>query len=165
VQFRGGNLLEAEGEAARARASWEEISMSMEKNIRTAPRRGCKTFAASMCAYEGRCGFSPPPKPPSRHLRGGSRRPAIAGRQIGQDGNDRGAKVIARPLPITRLLTSMWARCSRRRGKPRRTRWTMTCMWGISSQAAGHKNTAPQLNRSAERKKDAGDIIVKSAAA
>ncbi len=91
----GGNLLEAAIEAARARATVGEISMAMEK-IFGRHRAEVKTLAGVYgAAYEGDEGFAAIQKSVEAFAETEGRRPRMLVVKMGQDGHDRGAKVIA----------------------------------------------------------------------
>jgi methylmalonyl-CoA mutase len=91
----GGNLLEAAVEAARARASVGEISMAMEKEFGR-HRAEVKTLAGVYgAAYEGDAGFAAIQKSVETFAEEEGRRPRMLVVKMGQDGHDRGAKVIA----------------------------------------------------------------------
>ena len=91
----GGNLLEAAVEAARARASVGEISMAME-NVFGRHRAEVKTLAGVYgAAYEGDEDFAAIQKSVENFAEEEGRRPRMLVVKMGQDGHDRGAKVIA----------------------------------------------------------------------
>jgi methylmalonyl-CoA mutase len=91
----GGNLLEAAVAAARARASVGEISMAMEK-VFGRHRAEVKTLAGVYgAAYEGDEGFAAIQKEVEAFAEQEGRRPRMLVVKMGQDGQDRGAKVIA----------------------------------------------------------------------
>ena len=91
----GGNLLEAAVEAARARASVGEISMAMEK-IFGRHRAEVKTLAGVYGkAYENDEGFAAIQRDIEAFAEEEGRRPRMLVVKMGQDGHDRGAKVIA----------------------------------------------------------------------
>ena len=91
----GGNLLDAAVDAARARASVGEISMAMEK-VFGRHRAEVKTLAGVYgAAYEGDDGFAAIQADVERFAEAEGRRPRMLVVKMGQDGHDRGAKVIA----------------------------------------------------------------------
>jgi methylmalonyl-CoA mutase len=90
-----GNLLELAVEAARARATVGEISMAMEK-VFGRHRAEVKTLAGVYgAAYEGDEGFAAIQKDVEAFAEAEGRRPRMLVVKMGQDGHDRGAKVIA----------------------------------------------------------------------
>jgi len=91
----GGNLLDAAVDAARARASVGEISMAMEK-VFGRHRAEVKTLAGVYgSAYEGDEGFAQIQRDVETFAEEEGRRPRMLVVKMGQDGHDRGAKVIA----------------------------------------------------------------------
>ena len=91
----GGNLLAAAVEAARARASVGEISDAMEK-VFGRHRAEVKTLAGVYgAAYEGDAGFAAIQADVEAFAEEEGRRPRMLVVKMGQDGHDRGAKVIA----------------------------------------------------------------------
>ncbi|NDH26977.1 MAG: methylmalonyl-CoA mutase, partial [Rhodobacteraceae bacterium] len=91
----GGNLLEAAIEAARARATVGEISMAMEK-VFGRHRAEVKTLAGVYGkAYEGDDDFAAIQASVEAFAAEEGRRPRMLVVKMGQDGHDRGAKVIA----------------------------------------------------------------------
>jgi methylmalonyl-CoA mutase len=86
------------------------------------------------------------------------RRPRLMVAKLGQDGHDRGAKIIATAFPIS-ASTSTSARCSRRqRGSPQAVENDVHVV-GVSTLAAGHKTLVPQLI-AALREQGAEDVLV-----
>ncbi|MDG2057075.1 MAG: methylmalonyl-CoA mutase, partial [Tateyamaria sp.] len=89
------NLLELAIEAARARATVGEISMAMEK-VFGRHRAEVKTLAGVYgAAYEGDAGFAAIQASVEDFAKSDGRRPRMLVVKMGQDGHDRGAKVIA----------------------------------------------------------------------
>ncbi|MYH56425.1 MAG: methylmalonyl-CoA mutase, partial [Boseongicola sp. SB0675_bin_26] len=90
-----GNLLFAAVEAARARATVGEISMAMEK-VFGRHRAEIRTLAGVYgAAYEGDEGFEAIQREVELFEEDEGRRPRMLVVKLGQDGHDRGAKVIA----------------------------------------------------------------------
>ena len=91
----GDNLLEAAVEASRARATVGEISMAMEK-VFGRHRAEVKTLAGVYgAAYEGDEDFIAIQHELDKFTKDEGRRPRMLVVKMGQDGHDRGAKVIA----------------------------------------------------------------------
>ena len=91
----GGNLLAAAVEASRARATVGEISMAMEK-VFGRHRAEVKTLAGVYgAAYEGDEDFIAIQHELEKFTKDEGRRPRMLVVKMGQDGHDRGAKVIA----------------------------------------------------------------------
>ena len=155
----GGNLLEAAVEAARARASVGEISMSMEK-IFGRHRAEVKTLAGVYgAAYEGDEGFAAIQASVEAFAEEEGRRPRMLVVKMGQDGHDRGAKVIATAFADIGFDVDVGPLFQTPEEAAQDAVDNDVHVVGISSQAAGHKTLAPQLMQ-ALKDKDAGDIIV-----
>ena len=163
-----GNLLALSIDAARAHATVGEISDALE----TVYGRHVAEIRAVEGVYRNEAGG---PGPGDGAGAGGiddvrgrvddfaarrGRRPRILVAKVGQDGHDRGQKVIAtRPLPISDS-TWTWGRCS-----PPRPRWPArpsradVHVVGVSSLAAGHLTLVPELRDELERL-GRGDIAI-----
>ncbi len=155
----GGNLLEAAVEAARARASVGEISMSMEK-VFGRHRAEVKTLAGVYgAAYEGDEGFAAIQKSVESFAEEEGRRPRMLVVKMGQDGHDRGAKVIATAFADIGFDVDVGPLFQTPEEAAQDAVDNDVHVVGISSQAAGHKTLAPKLIE-ALKEKDADDIIV-----
>ncbi|NNE81938.1 MAG: methylmalonyl-CoA mutase [Silicimonas sp.] len=154
-----GNLLAAAVEAARARASVGEISMAMEK-VFGRHRAEVKTLAGVYgAAYEGDEGFAQIQKEVESFAETEGRRPRMLVVKMGQDGHDRGAKVIATAFADIGFDVDVGPLFQTPEEAAQDAVDNDVHVVGISSQAAGHKTLAPKLIEAlAER--DAGDIIV-----
>ncbi|MRU14268.1 methylmalonyl-CoA mutase [Roseovarius sp. A21] len=155
----GGNLLEAAVDAARQRASVGEISMAMEKEFGR-HRAEVKTLAGVYgAAYEGDEGFAAIQKSVDDFAEAEGRRPRMLVVKMGQDGHDRGAKVIATAFADIGFDVDVGPLFQTPDEAAQDAIDNDVHVIGISSQAAGHKTLAPQLIE-ALKAKDAGDIIV-----
>jgi len=155
----GGNLLEAAVEAARQRASVGEISMAMEKQFGR-HRAEVKTLAGVYgAAYEGDAGFAAIQKSVEDFAEQEGRRPRMLVVKMGQDGHDRGAKVIATAFADIGFDVDVGPLFQTPDEAAQDAIDNDVHVVGISSQAAGHKTLAPKLIE-ALRARDAGDIIV-----
>ncbi|MBO0903363.1 methylmalonyl-CoA mutase [Jiella sonneratiae] len=141
-----GNLLSAAVEAARARASLGEISQAMEQGFggRHAPSTSLISgvFAA---AHEGDPEFQTIRQRVADHAKAKGRSPSILVAKLGQDGHDRGSKVIATAfadLGFTVHLGPLFetpeevANLAIEKGVD---------LVGISSHTAGHLTLVPEL--------------------
>ncbi|MEO9782600.1 MAG: methylmalonyl-CoA mutase [Sedimentitalea sp.] len=154
-----GNLLEAAVEAARARATVGEISMAMEKEFGR-HRAEVKTLAGVYgAAYEGDAEFAAIQKTVEDFAEVEGRRPRMLVVKMGQDGHDRGAKVIATAFADIGFDVDVGPLFQTPEEAAQDAVDNDVHIVGISSQAAGHKTLAPQL---VQALKDAGadDIIV-----
>ena len=155
----GGNLLEAAVEAARARASVGEISMAMESEFGR-HRAEVKTLAGVYgAAYEGDEGFAAIQKDVESFAQEEGRRPRMLVVKMGQDGHDRGAKVIATAFADIGFDVDVGPLFQTPEEAAQDAIDNDVHVIGISSQAAGHKTLAPELIR-VLNERDAGDILV-----
>ncbi len=154
-----GNLLTAAVEAARARASVGEISMAMEK-VFGRHRAEVKTLAGVYgAAYEGDEGFAKIQKDVEAFAKDEGRRPRMLVVKMGQDGHDRGAKVIATAFADIGFDVDVGPLFQTPDEAAQDAIDNDVHVVGISSQAAGHKTLAPKLIE-ALKAADADDIIV-----
>ena len=154
-----GNLLAAAVEAARARATVGEISMAMEK-VFGRHRAEVKTLAGVYgAAYEGDEGFAAIQKDVEAFASAQGRRPRMLVVKMGQDGHDRGAKVIATAFADIGFDVDVGPLFQTPEEAAQDAIDNDVHIVGISSQAAGHKTLAPKLIE-ALRVKGAEDIIV-----
>ena len=156
---KGGNLLAAAVEAARARASVGEISMAMEKEFGR-HRAEVKTLAGVYGkAYEGDEGFAAIQRSVEDFAEEEGRRPRMLVVKMGQDGHDRGAKVIATAFADIGFDVDVGPLFQTPEEAAQDAVDNDVHVVGISSQAAGHKTLAPQLI-DALKDKDASEILV-----
>jgi methylmalonyl-CoA mutase len=154
-----GNLLALAVEAARARATVGEISMSMEK-IFGRHRAEVKTLAGVYgAAYEGDEGFAAIQKDVENFAEEEGRRPRMLVVKMGQDGHDRGAKVIATAFADIGFDVDVGPLFQTPAEAAQDAVDNDVHVVGISSQAAGHKTLAPKLVQ-ALKDAGAGEIIV-----
>ena len=155
----GGNLLEAAVEAARARASVGEISMAMEKEFGR-HRAEVKTLAGVYgAAYEGDDEFARIQRDVEQFAEDEGRRPRMLVVKMGQDGHDRGAKVIATAFADIGFDVDVGPLFQTPEEAAQDAIDNDVHVVGISSQAAGHKTLAPKLI-AALKDQGAEDIIV-----
>lgn len=154
-----GNLLEIAIDAARARATVGEISMAMEKTFGR-HRAEVKTLAGVYgAAYEGDEGFAAIQKSVEDFTVEEGRRPRMLVVKMGQDGHDRGAKVIATAFADIGFDVDVGPLFQTPEEAAQDAVDNDVHVVGISSQAAGHKTLAPKLIE-ALKAADAEDIIV-----
>jgi methylmalonyl-CoA mutase len=155
----GGNLLEAAVDAARARASVGEISMAMEK-VFGRHRAEVKTLAGVYgAAYDGDAGFAAIQADVEKFAEEEGRRPRMLVVKMGQDGHDRGAKVIATAFADIGFDVDVGPLFQTPEEAAQDAIDNDVHVIGISSQAAGHKTLAPKLIE-ALKAEGAGDILV-----
>lgn len=155
----GGNLLEAAVECARARASVGEISLAMEGTFGR-HRAEVKTLAGVYgAAYEGDQGFAQIQADVSAFAEAEGRRPRMLVVKMGQDGHDRGAKVIATAFADIGFDVDVGTLFQTPEEAAQDAVDNDVHVVGISSLAAGHKTLAPKLIE-ALKEKGAEDILV-----
>ena len=155
----GGNLLEAAVTAARARATVGEISMAME-DVFGRHRAEVKTLAGVYgAAYEGDDAFAAIQKDVEAFAGEEGRRPRMLVVKMGQDGHDRGAKVIATAFADIGFDVDVGPLFQTPEEAAQDAIDNDVHVVGISSQAAGHRTLAPKLVQ-ALKDAGAGEILV-----
>ena len=153
------NLLAACIEAARARATVGEISDAMEKvygRHRAEIRAISGVYAAG---FDSDGEFQATQREIDAFAREEGRRPRLLVAKMGQDGHDRGAKVIATAFADIGFDVDIGPLFSTPEETARQAVENDVHVVGVSTQAAGHKTLVPQLLE-ALRKQGAGDILV-----
>ena len=154
-----GNLLAAAVVAARARATVGEISMAMEK-VFGRHRAEVQTLAGVYgAAYDGDAGFAAIQKDVEDFAVEEGRRPRMLVVKMGQDGHDRGAKVIATAFADIGFDVDVGPLFQTPEEAAQDAIDNDVHVVGISSQAAGHKTLAPKLVQ-ALQDAGAGEILV-----
>ncbi|HTO55924.1 MAG TPA: methylmalonyl-CoA mutase [Myxococcota bacterium] len=156
---RDANLLELAIECARARASLGEISSAMEKVFgrhRAETRSVSGVYAA---AYRGDPDFEALQGEIRAFAEDEGRRPRILVAKLGQDGHDRGAKVIATSFADLGFDVDVGPLFQTPEEVARQAIENDVHAVGVSTQAAGHKTLVPQLIE-ALRAQGGGDIVV-----
>ncbi|MCW5729207.1 MAG: methylmalonyl-CoA mutase [Alphaproteobacteria bacterium] len=153
------NLLELCIEAARARASVGEISDAMEKVFgrHSAVIRSISGVYGG--AYEGDDGFQRIQREVEGFAREEGRRPRMLVIKMGQDGHDRGAKVIATAFADIGFDVDVGPLFQTPAEAARDAIENDVHVIGVSSQAAGHKTLVPELVAEL-RRQGADDILV-----
>ncbi|MCG5238194.1 methylmalonyl-CoA mutase [Azospirillum doebereinerae] len=154
-----GNLLALAVEATRARATVGEISDALEKAFtrHVAVIRSVSGVYGS--AYEGDEGFKKIQEDVAAFATEEGRRPRILVVKMGQDGHDRGAKVIATSFADIGFDVDIGPLFQTPDEAARQAVENDVHVIGVSSQAAGHKTLVPQLVEEL-RRQGAGDILV-----
>jgi len=154
-----GNLLALSVEAVRCRATVGEVSAALEDVF---SRHRAQTIAVSGVygkAFEGDDGFARTRHSADRFAARVGRRPRILVAKLGQDGHDRGAKVIATAMADIGFDVDIGPLFATPQEAARQAVENDVHVVGISSQAAGHKTLIPQLI-DALREEGGGDIVV-----
>ncbi len=154
-----GNLLAAAVDAARARATVGEISDAMEAAFGRHKAEVRTLAGVYSAAYEGDEGFAAIQKDVSDFATEEGRRPRMLVVKMGQDGHDRGAKVIATAFADMGFDVDVGPLFQTPEEVAQDAIDNDVHIIGVSSQAAGHKTLAPALIN-ALREAGAGDILV-----
>ncbi|MDE0812652.1 MAG: methylmalonyl-CoA mutase [Alphaproteobacteria bacterium] len=154
-----GNLLALSIEAARARASGGEISDALEK-IYTRHKAEIRSISGVYgSAYEGDEGFDKIKQEVDAFAEAEGRRPRMIVVKLGQDGHDRGAKIIATAFADIGFDVDIGPLFQTPEEAAMQATENDVHVVGISSQAAGHKTLVPALIAELKRL-SAEDIIV-----
>ncbi|HEY6533237.1 MAG TPA: methylmalonyl-CoA mutase [Acidimicrobiales bacterium] len=154
-----GNLLALAVDAARARASLGEISDAMETVFGRHKAQTLTIAGVYGAAYEGDEEFAELQRDIDAFAEAEGRRPRILVVKMGQDGHDRGAKVIATSFADIGFDVDMGPLFQTPAEAARDAVEHDVHVVGVSSQAAGHKTLVPMLIDEL-RKAGAGDIVV-----
>ncbi|WP_119461333.1 methylmalonyl-CoA mutase [Rhodospirillaceae bacterium SYSU D60014] len=154
-----GNLLELSVAAVRARATVGEISDALE-TVFTRHRATTRSISGVYgAAYEGDEGFTRIQGEVRAFAEAEGRRPRMLVVKLGQDGHDRGAKVIATAFADLGFDVDVGPLFQTPDEAARQAVENDAHVIGVSSQAAGHKTLVPQLV-DALKAAGAGDILV-----
>ena len=153
------NLLALAIDAARARATVGEISDAMEK-VFGRHRAEVKSISGVYAqAYEGDEGFMKISREIDAFAEAEGRRPRMLVAKMGQDGHDRGAKVIATAFADLGFDVDVGPLFQTPEEVARDAIENDVHAIGISSLAAGHKTLVPALAK-ALKDEGAGDILI-----
>jgi len=153
-----GNLLELSIEATRARATVGEISDALEE-VFSRHRATIRSIAGVYgAAYEGDEGYQQVRAAVDEFAAAAGRRPRILVAKLGQDGHDRGAKVIATAFADLGFDVDVGPLFQTPEEAARDAIENDVHLVGVSSQAAGHKTLIPELI--AQLRKQGGDDIL-----
>ncbi|HEY2035060.1 MAG TPA: methylmalonyl-CoA mutase [Rhizomicrobium sp.] len=155
----GGNLLALAVEAARARATVGEISDAMERVFGRHRAEIRSISGVYGGAYEGDNEFAAIRGDIETFAREEGRRPRMLVAKMGQDGHDRGAKVIATAFADLGFDVDIGPLFQTPEEVAKDAVEADVHVIGISSQAAGHKTLVPMLI-DALKKQKADDILV-----
>jgi len=154
-----GNLLALAVEAARARATVGEISDAMEKAFGRHRAEIRSISGVYGGAYEGDNEFAAIQGEVETFAKEEGRRPRMLVAKMGQDGHDRGAKIIATAFADLGFDVDIGALFQTPDEVAQDAIDADVHVVGISSQAAGHKTLVPMLI-DALKKRKACDILV-----
>ncbi len=140
-----GNLLECAVDAARKRATLGEISSALEK-VWGRYQATTRTIAGVYSAESGNAvEFKKAEELVVEFEKAEGRRPRILVAKMGQDGHDRGAKVIATAFADIGFDVDIGPLFQTPREVARHAAENDVHVVGVSSLAAGHKTLVPQL--------------------
>ena len=154
-----GNLLTLAIDAARARATVGEISEAMEKVFGRHRAEIRSISGVYGGAYEGDNEFAAIRGDVETFAKEEGRRPRMLVAKMGQDGHDRGAKVIATAFADLGFDVDIGPLFQTPEEVAKDAIEADVHVIGISSQAAGHKTLVPMLI-DALKKQKADDILV-----
>ncbi|SMB90761.1 methylmalonyl-CoA mutase [Deinococcus hopiensis] len=154
-----GNLLALSVDAIRARATVGEVSDALER-VWGRHQAEVRTLSGVYAqGYEGDEGFAALQSEIEAFAEVEGRRPRILVVKMGQDGHDRGAKVIATGFADLGFDVDVGPLFQTPGEAARQAVENDVHVIGVSSQAAGHKTLIPQLVE-ALKAEGAGDILV-----
>jgi methylmalonyl-CoA mutase len=154
-----GNLLALAIAATRARATVGEISDALEA-VFTRHRATIRSVSGVYGAlHEGDEGYRRIQREVEAFARGAGRRPRMLVVKLGQDGHDRGAKVIATAFADIGFDVDVGPLFQTPEEAARQAVENDVHVVGVSSQAAGHKTLVPELI-AALRGQGADDVLV-----
>ncbi len=140
-----GNLLELSVAAARARATVGEISMALEKVFGRHQAEARTISGVYGSYYESEPGWLALREGIEAFAREHGRRPRILVAKMGQDGHDRGAKVIATAFADAGFDVDVGPLFQTPEEAARQAVENDVHAVGVSSQAAGHTTLVPAL--------------------
>ena len=145
VAKNGGNLLEAAIDAAKARATVGEISEAMENVFGRHQAVSQSISGVYRKEYEGEDEFMDVEKKVEQFLKTNGRRPRILVAKLGQDGHDRGAKVIATAFADLGFDVDIGPLFQTPEEAAKQAIENDVHILGVSTQAAAHKTLVPML--------------------
>jgi len=140
-----GNLLALSVDAARARATLGEISDALERPFGRYSAQVRSISGVYSAAYEGDEGFERIVKDVAEFAEAEGRRPRMMVVKLGQDGHDRGAKVIATAFADIGFDVDIGPLFQTPEEAARDAIENDVHLIGVSTQAAGHKTLVPDL--------------------
>jgi methylmalonyl-CoA mutase len=153
-----GNLLDLSIKAIRLRATVGEVSDALEKVFGRHRADTQKVTGVYAAAYESAEGWEKLKKEIDKFARAEGRRPRVMIAKLGQDGHDRGAKVVATAFADLGFDVDMGPLFQTPEECARQAIENDVHAVGISTLAAGHKTLVPAII--AELKKQGADDIV-----
>jgi methylmalonyl-CoA mutase len=153
------NLLEIAIEAAKARATVGEISLALERVFGRHQAVAQSISGVYRSEYEGDKNFMKIEEHISSFTKNFGRRPRILVVKLGQDGHDRGAKVIATAFADMGFDVDIGPLFQTPEEAAKQAIENDVHIIGVSTQAAGHKTLVPMLIE-ALKHQQADNVIV-----
>ena len=153
-----GNLLDLTIQAMRARATVGEVSAAMEKSFGRHRADTQKVTGVYAAAYDSAEGWDKLKGEIAEFAEAQGRRPRVMIAKLGQDGHDRGAKVVSTAFADLGFDVDIGPLFQTPEECARQAIENDVHAVGVSTLAAGHKTLVPAII--AELKKQGGDDIV-----
>ena len=154
------NLLALAIEAARARSTVGEISDALEQVYSRHRAVSHSISGVYGAAYEGDDGFAKIQDEVARFAEEEGRRPRLLVVKLGQDGHDRGAKIIATAFADVGFDVDIGPLFQTPEEAAKQAVENDVHIIGVSSQAAGHRTLVPQLIEALKRERAAEITVV-----
>ena len=158
AESNSGNLLALSIDAVRARATVGEISDALEKSFGRHRADTQKVTGVYAAAYDSAEGWDNLKKEIDAFAEQQGRRPRVMISKLGQDGHDRGAKVVATAFADLGFDVDMGPLFQTPEECARQAIENDVHAVGVSTLAAGHKTLVPAII--AELKKQGADDII-----
>ena len=158
AQANSGNLLDLAIKAVRLRATVGEVSDALEKIYGRHRADTQKVTGVYAAAYDSAEGWDALKAEIDAFAKDGGRRPRVMIAKLGQDGHDRGAKVVATAFADLGFDVDIGPLFQTPEECARQAIENDVHAVGVSTLAAGHKTLVPAII--AELKKQGGDDIV-----
>ena len=155
----GGNLLEVAIQAAKARATVGEISQAMENVFGRHQAVAQSISGVYRSEYEGDGEFMKIEEKIAKFASAQGRRPRILVVKLGQDGHDRGAKVIATAFADMGFDVDIGPLFQTPEEAAKQAIENDVHILGVSTQAAAHKTLVPMLIE-ALKEQNAENILI-----
>ena len=154
------NLLEIAIEAAKARATVGEISLALERVFGRHQAVAQSISGVYRGEYEGDKNFMKIEEQISSFAKNFGRRPRILVAKLGQDGHDRGAKVIATAFADMGFDVDIGPLFQTPEEAAKQAVENDVHIIGVSTQAAGHKTLVPMLIEALRNEKAENIVVV-----
>jgi len=154
------NLLEIAIEAAKARATVGEISLALERVFGRHQAVSQSISGVYRGEYEGDKNFMKIEEQISSFAKNFGRRPRILVAKLGQDGHDRGAKVIATAFADMGFDVDIGPLFQTPEEAAKQAVENDVHIIGVSTQAAGHKTLVPMLIEALRNEKAENIVVV-----